>query len=495
MKTFSRSFSIVGDSLSAKFTIFVLGTITVSFVVTAIGAISYYHSRTENYYVSEIDTLSNVISSNSSAAIAFRNPDSLNEFLKSLSSYNDIQRICIFDANKAIFAEYSRPPSPKCDAQDGTNQNQAGDAIIVTKIITQSSTILGTAKVYANKYSYETYTLSALALAFIMFPVFALLILLPLAIYLRKNISSPISTALALSRSIAGDVKPEDHNDIQQLIAYMKSITHYVATIRNDSADLLRRNLSLQKNLNVSLSILSDTSRASHISTLIGVEMLKSKDVKNLGQAVELFEVSNKLTGKLETRLGFINKALLSKSLSPQTPQEVLSIEELFISTATRIFNNFEYQNITFDCPSPSFTKIHKEQMENFFFCVFLLFEEFFYNKTSSYEISILPGLIASHSIRNCSEFTIIIKDLTNSNGFKERFSSLYEEEDPLEITSSDAEQLSEERMHNIVIQMALYANMNYSGADEAASMSFANNRFSVKFKVDGSQWTENKVT
>src|SRR5215210_5137052 len=99
------------SSIQRKLMSMVLVTSVVVLFLTCAGFFAYEFYTFRKASKVRLSTLGEIISANSTAALAFDSPEDANEILQALKAEKHIVSACIFDANGNLFARYPLTPS------------------------------------------------------------------------------------------------------------------------------------------------------------------------------------------------------------------------------------------------------------------------------------------------------------------------------------------------------------------------------------------------
>jgi signal transduction histidine kinase/ActR/RegA family two-component response regulator len=107
---------------------------------------TYFTARSNT--VRDLDAQAELLADSVSAALAFDDPGSVTETLRTLGARPNIDALCVFDSNQALFASHTVPGEP-CDATVGANAPR-DRSIVVTRPVTANGRRLGSVVITGN---------------------------------------------------------------------------------------------------------------------------------------------------------------------------------------------------------------------------------------------------------------------------------------------------------------------------------------------------------
>ena len=132
--------------IKRKLTVAVLGTTLVTLLAACAAFLAYERVTFRRLMVRNLTVLVDALASNSTAALSFTNPDDAAETLRALSVKPTVEAACLYDADGARFAAYSRAGSetviPARPEPDGTRF--ASDHLAVVRPVILNGGRLGT---------------------------------------------------------------------------------------------------------------------------------------------------------------------------------------------------------------------------------------------------------------------------------------------------------------------------------------------------------------
>jgi len=199
-----RSF---GDlSIRQKLTLNVLVTSLAALVIAAGGFMTYESVTFQRKMVRDIGTLAEIIGTNSTAAIAFSDPEAARETLSALSKERRIVEAAIYDGSGTVFATYSRtegtegfvPPPVSLDSHEFGE----GALVMFRDIMSygdKAGTIYLKSDLTEMRERQSAYTLLAFGTAIV-----AALVALLLGSRLQRAISGPLAELAVSAEAVAG---------------------------------------------------------------------------------------------------------------------------------------------------------------------------------------------------------------------------------------------------------------------------------------------------
>ncbi|MBW2316628.1 MAG: HAMP domain-containing protein, partial [Deltaproteobacteria bacterium] len=203
-----RSF---GDmSIRQKLTLNVLVTSLAALVIAAGGFMTYEWVTYEQKMVRDIGTLAEIIGTNSTAALAFSDPDAAGETLSALSKEARILEAVIYDTDGDVFATYSRTHGTEGVVPPPVNleSHEFGEgALVMFKDIISYGDKAGTIYLKSDLTEMRERQQAYMLLAFGTAIVAALVALL-LGSRLQRAISSPLGELAESAEAVAeGDLR------------------------------------------------------------------------------------------------------------------------------------------------------------------------------------------------------------------------------------------------------------------------------------------------
>jgi len=199
-----RSFSDL--SIRQKLTLNVLVTSLAALIVAAGSFMAYEWVTFQQKMVRDVGTLASIIGNNSTAALAFNDPDAARETLAALRNEKRILEAAILSPDGDVFASYSRrdgasgsqPPPPRSE-----NHAFRDGALVMYRDIMSYGDSVGTIYLKSDltemQQRRDAYLLLALGTA-----VVAALVALLLGTRLQRSITGPLAELASSAEAIAG---------------------------------------------------------------------------------------------------------------------------------------------------------------------------------------------------------------------------------------------------------------------------------------------------
>lgn len=206
----------------------------------------------------ELETLGQIISSNSTAALAFEDPKAANEILSALKAENHIEAAGLYDKNNKLFSTYphdlSRDALPL--APDFVGYRFEGGHVVGVQLVVQADKVLGKLYVRSNiEILYERFKLYAIVAFVILLGGFVIAYVLSKG--LQQRISKPIlslaETAKIVSKKQDYSVRAKKtSNDEVGLLT--DAFNQMLARIEKQTLDLSESEERMRSVLNSALS-------------------------------------------------------------------------------------------------------------------------------------------------------------------------------------------------------------------------------------------------
>jgi two-component system, sensor histidine kinase and response regulator len=135
-----RSFSI-----RTKLTLLTMGTTAVALLVALTLFVGFDRVAFRHSMVRDLTTVARVIGANSSAAVAFNQPESTVEILDAFDIKERVVQACVYDGAGGLFTSYRRTADAACPAAVDSARGSAftADRLLVIEPIVQGTTTLG----------------------------------------------------------------------------------------------------------------------------------------------------------------------------------------------------------------------------------------------------------------------------------------------------------------------------------------------------------------
>ena len=154
--------------------------------------------------VEDLDTLSQMLESNTQAALRFNDPYRAQEYVNSFRSVEDVLSVTLFDAEGRVFAQYNRDDStPPAIAPDFTGAKHDTDRIWFARELNLDEEPVGKILIAFDTRSLSAANRQNILVYFSLFTC-GLLIAVALAAWMQKSVTKPAKQLLeATSRVIA----------------------------------------------------------------------------------------------------------------------------------------------------------------------------------------------------------------------------------------------------------------------------------------------------
>jgi methyl-accepting chemotaxis protein len=225
-------------SIRQKLTLNVLVTSLAALVIAAGGFLTYERVTFQQKMVRDIGTLAEIIGTNSTAALAFNDPDAATETLSALSKEQRVLEAVIYDTSGQVFATYSRTqgtegfvPPPV----SGQGHEFGDGALVMYRDVISYGDKAGTIYLKSDLVELQqrqsAYLLLALATA-----VVAALVALLLGSRLQRAISGPLTDLSESAEAVAGgdlriQVDVESHDEIGTLARAFNGMAQGLRTL------------------------------------------------------------------------------------------------------------------------------------------------------------------------------------------------------------------------------------------------------------------------
>ncbi len=187
-----------------KLLIIVMFTTTIALLLSGIGVLFIDSILFRSYLDRDLSALGQIIADNSTAALAFHDPESAAETLGALKVRSHLIAACIYQPDATIFASYSRPTGPSvCPPAPSRDETRfAGNTLTVSRAIVLTGRRIGTlvlqydlGEVYERRAIYGSTVLIVLLASSVI--AFAL------ASSLRSVITTPISQLVRVTTLVS----------------------------------------------------------------------------------------------------------------------------------------------------------------------------------------------------------------------------------------------------------------------------------------------------
>jgi len=131
--------------IKQKLVIMIMVTTTVALLLAGLGIVLTDSILYRQYLRRDLTALAKIIADNSTAALAFNDPQAAAETLGALRARNQVLSACIYEPNRTILAGYARPGISGCPPVDTQDQIRfTHDGVIVSQSIVLSGHRMGT---------------------------------------------------------------------------------------------------------------------------------------------------------------------------------------------------------------------------------------------------------------------------------------------------------------------------------------------------------------
>ena len=189
--------------IKQKLVIIIMGVTAAALLLAGFGIVLTDSVLFRGYLRRDLSALASIIADNSTAALAFNDPNSAAETLGALRARPHVVGACIYRPNGSILARYSRKSSSACPPADSQSQIRfTSEGVIVSQPILLSGRRIGTLMLLydlgeiAERITLYGSTVFAVLLA-------ASLLAFALASQLRAVIATPISQLVRATTSVS----------------------------------------------------------------------------------------------------------------------------------------------------------------------------------------------------------------------------------------------------------------------------------------------------
>src|SRR5580704_8998805 len=114
--------SIRDIPIKRKLMIIIMTTTAAALLLAGVGIVAFDLILFRGYLQRDLNAVAGIIADNSTAALAFNDPQSATETLGALRARTHMVNACIFRADGTVLAQYSRPgPASQCPSAEGRN--------------------------------------------------------------------------------------------------------------------------------------------------------------------------------------------------------------------------------------------------------------------------------------------------------------------------------------------------------------------------------------
>lgn len=183
-------------------------------LLTCAAFFAYEYNSSRNNIKNQLFITGEIIASNSTAALAFDNPEDAHEILTALKAEQHIIAAILFDEDGKIFSKYPKNLVPGDIAVEMNNYKFINSHLEISLPVTQGSRRLGMLYLKSDlKAIYERFRIYAIVVASVIIISFLLAYLL--SWILQKSISKPILALAETARAVS------EHQDYSQRVKKM----------------------------------------------------------------------------------------------------------------------------------------------------------------------------------------------------------------------------------------------------------------------------------
>lgn len=188
--------------IKQKLVITTMVTTTVALLVVGVGVVVADYVLYRDYLRRDLSSLARIIADNSTAALAFNDPDSAAQTLGALRARTHVTGACIYRMDGSILARYSPSSTFTCLPPEGDQIRFSGDFLIVDQPIVLSARPIGTLVLqYDLGLINERVRLYGTTVLGVLLATFFLALLL--SSRLRSVIATPISQLVSATTSVS----------------------------------------------------------------------------------------------------------------------------------------------------------------------------------------------------------------------------------------------------------------------------------------------------
>jgi two-component system, sensor histidine kinase and response regulator len=193
-------------SIAIKLRWIVTSAITLALVLASLAFLVYDYYTFRADKTKDVQSLAEVIGSNSTGALAFQDTGTAKEILKALSFEGHVAKACIYDRHGELFAKYLAPgaqsPFPGLPQKANASYFPDPHTLIVFRSIVLDGEQIGTVYVHYDLAELRQRRDRCLRLMIVV-AITALLLALLLSSHLQKSITLPISKLAMTTRMVS----------------------------------------------------------------------------------------------------------------------------------------------------------------------------------------------------------------------------------------------------------------------------------------------------
>ena len=195
------------NSLQRKLTLIITLTSFLALLVAGLFFVGFDYIKFKETQVNELKVLSEVIGSNSSAAIDFNDPDTGNEILSMLRAVPQVEQAALFTADGRLFARYSRdgvPTDQEIHKQQESGHEFDGQFLSYQADVKNGDRNIGYIHLYADlateKERWNRYLLILIAMGFA-----ALFVAIIVGYKLQNVITKPVTNLSEVATKVTNE--------------------------------------------------------------------------------------------------------------------------------------------------------------------------------------------------------------------------------------------------------------------------------------------------